>query len=98
VFRLARDVVLYAGASLIAFGVAWFISDALAFWPALVQLIVAGGSAGVLYLLLLYRIDRSTTLAVLEMTGAKILGKVKILRAAVRPHLPAALPKADKEA
>lgn len=67
--RLLKDALMYGTASVLAFLGARLTSSALAFLPALAQLLAASSVAGSLYITILFRIDRDIGVSVLEVTG-----------------------------
>ncbi|MFC2036525.1 murein biosynthesis integral membrane protein MurJ [Chloroflexota bacterium] len=73
--RLFKGALAYGGASLVAFVIALLIRNALAFLPALVQLVAAFAVAAPLYMVILFRMDRDIAISILEMTGVERLLK-----------------------
>jgi peptidoglycan biosynthesis protein MviN/MurJ (putative lipid II flippase) len=94
--KLLRDLLMYSAASGVAFAAAWFVSSALAATPALVQLIGAGAVAGLLYVALVFLIDRNIALSILDMMGVQtLLGRLGWPRM-TKPHVADSVPKANR--
>jgi putative peptidoglycan lipid II flippase len=72
---LLKDSAIYSTISLLAFFIAASVSDALAFLPALLQLVAAGMVAGLLYIAILLKADYSTASSLLEMGGVQTIGE-----------------------
>lgn len=67
--KLLKHTLRYGTASLVAFLGARLASNVLAFLPAFLQLVGAFSVAGLLYMTILFRIDREIAVSILEMTG-----------------------------
>jgi putative peptidoglycan lipid II flippase len=68
---LVRDTLAYGAVSLLAFGAARLVSSALAFVPALIQLVAASSVGMMLYLAIMFRIDRQLAVSILELAGVR---------------------------
>lgn len=71
--KALKEVALYGLASGMAFIAAWVVSTGLVFLPDIIQLVLAFGVAGALYMGILYGLDRDTAISILEITGAERL-------------------------
>jgi putative peptidoglycan lipid II flippase len=67
--KLLRSALIFGLASLVAFLVAWLVSNLATFLPDLVRVMLASALAGVLYLALLWLLDREMAMSLLEMVG-----------------------------
>jgi putative peptidoglycan lipid II flippase len=72
---IARSVLLYGLASVLAFGATWGIVAITGFLPALVQFVAACLIGGSLYMLLLFVLDRPIAISILEMGGVRIISE-----------------------
>lgn len=73
--KIITSVTIYAIPSLLAFALAWGLLHILADRPPILQLIVAGGSAGLLYLGVLFQLDKKMARETLELVGLRRLRK-----------------------
>lgn len=67
--RLLKDIAIYLVASTIAFSGTWVMNSVTETLPALVRLIMAGGTGAGIYLFILSRVDREILSVILEMIG-----------------------------
>jgi putative peptidoglycan lipid II flippase len=72
---LGKSMLLYGGASVLAFGATWSIVAVTGFLPALVQFVAACFVGGSLYMLLLFVLDRPIAISILEMGGVRSISE-----------------------
>lgn len=85
--RLVKDTLSYGATSLVAFCAARLVSSALAFLPALIQLVAASSVGAALYMAIMFWMDRHVAVSILELTGVQRLavGAKMALRRTVEP-------------
>jgi peptidoglycan biosynthesis protein MviN/MurJ (putative lipid II flippase) len=83
VSKLARDLLLFFVASLVAASGSWLVLHAMVSLPATLQLIASLLVGGSLYMAIIFWRDRNTATSLLEMAGAHVMiTKLGLWRAA----------------
>lgn len=73
--RLVRDIFFYIVVGSATFLATWIVSEAVAMLPALIHLAIAGTVGAVLYMLLLFLVDRRIATAMLDIAGKRVGAK-----------------------
>ena len=77
--NLLKITIIYGSASLVAFVAARFVSGVLVFLPSIVQLAAASVVAAVVYMAIVFRMERDVALSLLEMMGlGQLSGRARI--------------------
>jgi peptidoglycan biosynthesis protein MviN/MurJ (putative lipid II flippase) len=75
---LFRSFLIYSLISLASAAYGWVVVQLLSRFSILIQLAIGGGSSGLVYMALLFAVDREIAISILEMTGLlKIYSAIK---------------------
>jgi putative peptidoglycan lipid II flippase len=84
---LLRDIFFYIVVGSATFLATWIVSEAVGMLPALIHLAIAGTVGAVLYMLLLFLVDRRIATAILDI-GGKRVGAKFLQRLPLERYLP----------
>jgi putative peptidoglycan lipid II flippase len=74
--KLLANIGHYLGVFLATFLSTWLVSTLIASLPVLVHLLIAGSVGSLLYMVLLFLVDKEIAMAILDIAGRKVGGKL----------------------